>query len=237
MKALLSLKSALTQSSFLGILALVTLLPIVAPHIVLGAQQTTGQSAKVFEINIDGSNLASQVSNSNQNSLTIDQIQNADPLVVNLMSYLQSKGSPLAPNAVDIIKFPFWQRALGISLVESSMCIHTPKVKTTQGWIESYNCSGIGGNNYRIYTSYMDWFTDMNHLLGQPNYVNRPIEKFINYYVQPGSQSWLFGVKKTESDLVTLVIKSDTQRQQLAQVAIPTNTETALATFPENNQN
>lgn len=235
MKALYTLKSVVNQSSMVGIMALATLTPVVLPHVALAAeQQSSSQSAKVFEINIADPKLSKQVSNPSQNSLNIADIQNTDPLVINLTSYLQSKGSPLAPNAAEIVKFPFWQRALGISLVESHMCAYTPKVKTKQGWIESYNCSGIGGNNYRIYTSYMDWFADMNSLLSQPNYVNRPIEKFIGYYVVPGGYNWLYGVKKTESELAILEQQSLAQRQDLAQKSV--NTVTALATFPGNVQ-
>lgn len=229
MKALLTLKSAINQSSTFAVIALILVTPLVYPHLVLAAgDQTLGQSAQVFEIKITDPNLI----NKNQ-SLTMDEVLNTDPLVVNLMSYLQSKGSPLAPYAAEIVKYPFWQRALGISVVESNMCVHTPKVKTEQGWVESHNCSGIGGANYRIYDSYMGWFEDMNNLLGQPNYVNRPIEKFINYYVQPGSASWLYGVKKTEADFSKLVQQSELQRQQTAQDATQTSTITALATFTQ----
>jgi len=230
MKALSILKSAINQSSTFAVIALVLVTPLVYPHLVLAAgDQILGQSAQVFEIKITDPNLITK-------TLTMDEIQNTDPLVVNLMSYLQSKGSPLAPNAAEIVKYPFWQRALGISVVESNMCIHTPKVKTNSGWVESHNCSGIGGANYRIYDSYMGWFEDMNNLLGQPNYINRPIEKFINYYVQPGSASWLYGVKKTEADFAKLIQKSDTQRRETAEDAVQDPTITALATFNQSTQ-
>jgi hypothetical protein len=237
MKALSTLKSAIDQSSFAGIIALVLLTPVLFPQLASAAAlQTSGQlSAQVFEIKVADSSLLDSTPkpNDNKNSISISDIASSDPLVISLNEYLYNQNSPLAGFADKIISYPHWQRALGISLVESHMCQFTPKVKTKKGWVESYNCSGIGGNNYRIYQDYLGWFADMNNLLDKPNYINRPIEKFIGYYVQPGSRNWLYGVKKVEAQLSNLEEQAQAQRQEMAQIHSGPIT-TALATFPEN---
>jgi len=246
MKALSTLRSAINQSSYIGIIALVMTIPLVYPAaIVKAAELQTAEQPKppVFEINVSDLSLISSapkqntVTNNNQNSLTIDAITQSDPLVINLDAYLAAKGSPLAGSASQIVSYPYWQRALGISVVESNMCVHTPMVKTRQGWVQSYNCSGMetGSGSYQIFASYMDWFSALNTLLSQPNYANRPLEKFLGYYVVPGSPSWLHGVKKTEAELSALEQQATVQRQELAiKSAAPLSpANTALATFPE----
>jgi hypothetical protein len=154
-----------------------------------------------------------------------------DPLVQKLKQYLQDKNSPLADSADKIVTYDNWERALGISLVESNMCRFTPKYSSKGKIMESYNCSGIGGDNFKRYDSYMDWFSDMDSLLSQPNYANRPIEKFIGYYVQPGSRSWLYGVKKTEAELVEMENQAKQER-----LALTSNPQLAFAVTPTNSE-
>jgi hypothetical protein len=224
MKALTTLKSAINQSSVLGSIALIMLSPYVLPHLALAAVQTPDSQAQVFTINVpDSVNLnPSQTQNDSQTSLTLDTIVASDPLVVNLDAYLAAKHSPLSGSAAQLVTFPHWQRAIGISLVESNFCQYTPKVKTKSGWIESYNCSGMEtrSGGYQMFDNYLGWFDGLNKLLDKPAYVNRPLEKFIGFYVVPGSISWLHGVQKTESDLQTMVAQAETQRQELAQAQL-----------------
>lgn len=230
MKALSTLKSAINHSSYVGIFALIILMPVIFPHSVSAAElQTSGQQALVFEVKTTNSNQNSNLNNNN--SISLATVTQADPLVAKLQAYLIKKNSPLAESADKLVLYPSWQRALAISFVESNMCRFTPKVKTKQGWVESHNCSGIGGEKYRIYGSYEEWFSDMSNLLNKPNYINRPIEKFLGYYVQPGSPSWLHGVKDTEAELAEMETQSDSERQTLAQKH--NANIIALATFPE----
>lgn len=237
MKALTILKSAINQSSIIGTSALIMLTPVIFPHLALAAQQPLGQpTAQVFEINVpDSVELNPSLKpNTTQNSITLDTIVSSDPLVTNLDAYLASKHSPLVGSAAQLVTFSHWQRAIGISLVESNFCQYTPKVKTKNGWVESYNCSGMekGNGSYQIFDSYLGWFDGINKLLDQPNYINRPLEKFIGYYVQPGSLAWLHGVQKTESDLKDMVAQADTQRQELAQAQLSKVAEAnTLVTF------
>lgn len=210
MKALSTLKSAINQSSILGIIALIVLVPVIYPHYALAADiQTSGQSAIVFKIK-DLKVLEPQ----NQILLSYNDLLQSDPLVIKLKAYLEAKNSPLKDSAGFIITQPKWERAIAISFVESNMCRFTPKHYNKGKYYESYNCSGIGGDNYRKYTSYEDWFVDMNNLLMKPNYVNRPIEKFLNYYVVPGSPNWLKGVKKVEADITKM--KEEAEEERLA---------------------
>ncbi|HVY67650.1 MAG TPA: hypothetical protein VHA30_02005 [Patescibacteria group bacterium] len=219
MKALSTLWSAVDHGPAIAAAVMIGLLPVILPQYALAAElQTQGQSAQVFEIKIADPDLLQNQTN-NDASLQMAEVKQSDPLVVSLQSYLEDHSSPLADSAATLVDYPNWKRALAISLVESHMCLYTPKVKTKAGWVESHNCSGIGGDSYRVYNSYVDWFVDMNNLLGQPNYINRPIEKFINYYVQPGSANWLYGVKKTEKELTALEQQAQVARQQAAQTA------------------
>ena len=224
MKALSTLKSAINQSSTLAFIALITIVPMLYPELGIAAElQTSGQQpAVVFQIN-NPSVLDSQ----NQKSINFQQITNTDPLVVKVKEYLEDHDSPLADSAAYIVTEENWERALAISFVESNMCRFTPKYYAKGKVQESYNCSGIGGDNYKRYTSYEDWFADMNDLLSKPNYTNRPIEKFIGYYVVPGSRNWLNGVKKTEADLNVLEAQASQERQN--QLAAQINPALALA--------
>lgn len=197
--------------------ALVTMVFVVYPETV-GAAQAANQQGKpealVFQID----------SNQNQ-SISEDQNYENDPVVMQVVAYIKQKApkSPLAnPKTVAHMLShtgvtedrAVWMRALGISFVESQMCTYTPKPRG----IESHNCSGIvAGNGYKMYASYEDWFTDMTKLLQKPNYVNRPLKAYLRYYVQPGSYSWLNGVTRVESDLVTIHTKGLEDRVALTQ--------------------
>lgn len=199
MKALFALISA----NFEKALAVAAFLPLIFwmfPYSAYAYANEGQITALVFDINSN---------KSNQNLVSYDQLVQSDPLVNDLLAYLQSKGSPLADRDT-VIKIlshteltngvPVWIRALAISRVESNMCLHEV----------DNNCSGIGGENLKAYDSYADWFDDMSNLLLKPNYQNRPIEKYLHFYVQPGSLSWLHGVQQTEKDLLAL----NTQAQQ-----------------------
>ncbi len=223
MKALSTLKSALDQSSAIGIVALVSLLPVILPDIALAAElQTFGQSAQVFEIKIADSKLVSPTPTPNNNSLSIQDIAENDPLVVLLKDYLADNDSPLGEYAADIIQQPQWQRALAISYVESHMgkyCFNN-------------NCSGIGVKpghpSWRKYGTKLDWFIDLNNLLEKPIYKDKynSCKKMRGVYVQPGSDNWVNGCQTKYNQLMVLTEQAEAQRQALAQGLA------ALSTFP-----
>jgi hypothetical protein len=218
MKALSTLKSAIDQSSIVGIIALFSLVPVLAPHLALAAElQTSGQPAQIFEINVSGSSLLgqNQNSNNNQNSITIDSIQQTDPLTVDVQAFLQDHNSPFQPYTKQLLACPDWKRVLAISFVESNMGIHH----------YSFNSSGIGGQEYlRKYNNYGEWMNDMCNLL-QTRYSGWTLGKMDGVYVQPYSSNWKMGSEKILTQLTALEQTANQQRAENAQ-ALSANTQT-----------
>ncbi len=215
------LQSAIEKS--LIIVALFSTLFLVYPAAAVQAQGFTktpslqaqnGKMAQVFDLNSKPNKKLVQDSLVQTSISLADIVTPADLLAPKIQEYLHSKGSPLAqidPNWILTQNNSF--RAIAISFVESNMCKRTPKRLVAGRVVESYNCSGIA-NGKRVYNSYQEWFEDMNNLLNKPAYVNRPIEKFLGFYVVPGSSNWLNGVKKVEGDLRHLELEA--QREHLA---------------------
>ncbi|HYV33489.1 MAG TPA: hypothetical protein VE973_01415 [Candidatus Limnocylindria bacterium] len=218
MNALYSLKSAVGQSPKIGIIALILLTPVIFPRLAFAAElQTVGQQNQIFEIKVSDSNLLKP------NSLSIQEATDKDPLVISLKQYLKNNDSPLGVYAAEIIKLPQWQRALAVSYVESHMgrdCFNN-------------NCSGMGGApgtpTWRKYATKLDWFIDLTNLLEKPVYkdVHNTFQKMRGFYVQPGSDAWVYGATKKYNELMALTTQADLARQATAQSI------TALATFPE----
>ena len=228
MKALTTLKSAINQSTYLGIAALVSLIPVITPHLAFAAEQTSGQpTAQIFEIT-DPSAL-DQSPKQNNNSLSIQTVSDNDPLVIKLRAYLVANGSPLDIYAPEIVKQPQWQRALAISFVESNMgkyCFNN-------------NCSGMGGApgtpSWRKYETKLDWFIDLINLLEKPIYKEKytTFKQMKGIYVYPGSDSWVYGSQKKYNELMDLTAQAETESRTLAQSH---QTELAtLTTFDQNN--
>lgn len=215
MKALSSLWSAINQSSFVGIIALVSLLPYVVPQQALAAElQTSGQSAQIFQIKIEDPTLLDPSQKPNlQNSITIDDLANNDPLTAKLASYLEQNDSPMADEAGKFIQYPQWQRAVAISFVESNFCKKAM----------NKNCTSIGvapGDRlWRKYSNYADWMADMSKLMEKPIYKDRlnTFQKMKGVYVVPGSSAWVNGAQKKYDELMALTEQAETDRQALAQ--------------------
>lgn len=215
------------------IIALFSTLFLVYPETTVlasGLQTQNGETAQVFELN-SKQNTELVTIQAVPKSITIgDIVTTNDLLAPSLKQYLQSKGSPIAAFADEIpAKYNNYKRVIAISFVESNMCKRTPKIRTKHGSVESHNCSGIGGGS-RVYGSYEEWFADMNNLLNKPNYASRPLEKFLGYYVVPGSKNWLNGVKKVEGDIAYL---ENNAAQQLAAMKNDPSLSIATAGTPE----
>jgi hypothetical protein len=230
MKASYPLESAIEKS--LVVLALFSTFFLAYPEstvLAQGLQTQNGKTAQVFDINSKSKKNLAQT-NLVETSISIaDIVTPSDLLAPKIQAYLASKGSPLAsldPNWILTQNNSF--RAIAISFVESNMCKRTPKPFIGGQHVESHNCSGIGGGG-KVYPSYQAWFEDMNNLLNRPAYVNRPIEKFLHFYVQPGSLNWLNGVKKVEGDLRFL----EAQAQQEHFALTGGNLNIATAGAPE----
>src|SRR3989344_2483907 len=213
MKALFNLKPAIGQSH-IGIIALVALVPVIFPEIALAAElQALGEQNQVFEIKISDPSVLNQNSKPKlQTFLTIEEVQNNDPLVIALKEYLNKHNSPMAEYAAEMVKQPQWQRALAISYVESHM----------GRFCHSNNCSGIGGapgmKSWRKYPTKLDWFKDMCQLMERPIYKEKytTFQKMRGVYVKPGTANWVNGATKKYNDLIKLTEESETQRIALA---------------------
>jgi len=209
MKALLTLKSAIDQSSFVGIIALILLTPILQPQLASAAAlQTSEQStAQVFKINVSDSSLLD--STPKQNSITLNDIQSTDPLTVNLQAFLQDNNSPLQGYAGQLLSHDNWKTIVSISFVESNMCVHN----------YYYNCSGIGGQEYlRKYNNFGEWIEDMNNIL-VTRYSGWTLDKMNGVYVQPRSANWGLGSSKILSQLTTLENFSNLERAEIARAS------------------
>lgn len=226
MTAILRLKSAINQNTLFGAIALVTLIPIVAPRAVFAAEQTSSPQAIIFEIK--GSTTSnSQISGPTApQSLSIEEVESNDPLVIKLKAYLEKHNSPLAEYSAEIVKQPQWQRALAISWVESNFgrrCADN-------------NCSGIGvapGHKlWRKYPTKLDWFKDMSALMEKPIYKEKytTFKQMLGVYVVPGSPQWLNGATKKFNELTALTEEAEAEKRALAQL---NDANANLHTFPE----
>jgi hypothetical protein len=225
MKALSTLKSAIDQSSFVGIIALVLLVPVIRPDIASAAAlQTSEQStAQVFEINVSDPSLLDSApkQNNTETSVTVNDVEQSDPLAVNLTAYLKENNSPLQNYVPQLLTHDNWDKVVAISFVESNMCIHNL----------NYNCSGIGGpGHFRKYKDFGGWIDDMSSLLNS-HYNGWTLDKMNCVYVQPCSPNWAYGSNRTLAQLQLIETVSEQQRRELAQ---NNNSELAtLPTFPE----
>lgn len=212
MKAPLALNSVIEKAAI--VFAFLPLVLLIYPETVAAAYsaQNQGPNALVFEID----------SKSNQKLLTYDELAQYHSrtdmptlLAPKVKAYLESKGSPLAQYADEIVKQPQWQRALAISYVESNFgkrCADN-------------NCSGIGGapsmKSWRKYPNKLEWFKDMTALLEKPIYKERytNCKAMLGVYVVPGSQRWLNGCNQVSNELLALTEQANQER--LAYIANP----------------
>lgn len=224
MKAPLNLNSVIEKA--VAILAFLPLLFMVYPEFAVAAYtaQNKGDKALVFEID----------SKSTQKLLTYDELaQYHSKTDINIIlapkvkAYLESKGSPLAVYADEIVKQPQWQRALAISYVESNFgkrCADN-------------NCSGIGvapsHPSWRRYPTKLEWFKDMNTILEKPIYKERytNCKAMMGVYVVPGSPRWLNGCTQVSNEL--LAITAQAQNERLAFIQNYHNPDTASVATTE----
>ena len=222
MKALNFLKSAINQSSFVGVIALVLLIPVLFPKLAFADDQTSGSQAQIFKINITDPSVLNP--NNNQNSLTIDSIEQADPLNVDLQAYLQDHNSPLQSYTTQLLSKPNWKEVVAISFVESNMCVHNL----------NYNCSGIGGpGHFYAFTNFGGWIDCMSNLL-TTRYSDKTLAQMNGVYVQPASANWLNGSTKVYNELTALEQTANQQRVAMAQASVnTTSSNQELATIAQ----
>lgn len=207
MKALLSSRSAINQSSLIVISALILIAPLVFPGFIARADglQTDGTNQPlVFKIN----------DFQNQNSLTLQQAAQVDPLSADLQAYLQNYNSPLANYVPQLLTVDNWKQIVAISFVESHMCQY-----------QIYNnCSGIGGQGHLYkYKDLSDWINGMSTLLSA-HYSGWTLAEMDGVYVQPYSPNWRYGSERVLAELTVLEQKASDQRAANAQNLVQTAT-------------
>ncbi|OGE76550.1 MAG: hypothetical protein A3C85_04670 [Candidatus Doudnabacteria bacterium RIFCSPHIGHO2_02_FULL_48_21] len=79
-----------------------------------------------------------------------------DPRVEPLREYLESKSSPMAPFAEELLKHRHYRLIIGISFAESNFCKRN---------IRPHNCWGIGGGKPETYKDYAHAFARANQLI------------------------------------------------------------------------
>ncbi|HEX3100014.1 MAG TPA: hypothetical protein VHQ41_03515 [Patescibacteria group bacterium] len=223
MKAPLSLNSAI-EKLVVG-LAFLPLLFMIYPEFAAAAYVAQSSQGKALVFEID--------SKPTQNLLTYDELveydahTNIDALVApKVKAYLDSKGSPLAQYADEIVKQPQWQRALAISYVESNYgkrCADN-------------NCSGIGGapsmKSWRRYPTKLDWFKDLSALLEKPTYKQKFTScNTMNGVYNAGSRTWVNGCNKASNELIALT--NEAQNERLAFMNKPTTGSTVTTATAE----
>lgn len=212
MKAPLALNSIIEKATV--VLAFLPLVFMIYPESVAAAYnaQNSGGQALVFEIdskptqNLTYDELLAYESKSDLNTFLAPKVK----------AYLESKGSPLAEYAEDIVKQPQWQRALAISYVESNFgkrCADN-------------NCSGIGVSpshkSWERFATKKDWFIRMTQLLERPIYKERytTCNAMKGVYVVPGSARWVNGCNTVSNEL--LAITEQAKAERIAFLSIPT---------------
>ena len=224
MKAPLALNSVIEKA--IVVFAFLPLVFMIYPESVAAAYvaQNSGTKALVFEID----------SKSTQKLLTYDEVAAYEAksninvfLAPKVKAYLESKGSPLAEYAEDIVKQPQWQRALAISYVESNFgkrCADN-------------NCSGIGVSpshkSWERFATKKDWFIRMTQLLERPIYKERftTCNSMKGVYVVPGSARWVNGCNTVSNEL--LAITEQAQNDRIAFLSIPITQPTVVAATAE----
>lgn len=230
MKAPLSLTSAIEKVAV--VLAFLPLVFMVYPEFAAAAYVAQNSQGKALVFEID--------SKSKQNSINAQSLLSYDELAAyhantdiptilapKVRAYLESKGSPLAVYADEIVKQPQWQRALAISYVESNFgkrCADN-------------NCSGIGVSpshkSWRRYSTKLDWFKDMSALLEKPTYKVKytNCNSMKGVYVVPGSARWVNGCNQVSNEL--LAITAQAEQERLAYLAQPSGSRTVTVATSE----
>lgn len=126
---------------------------------------------------------------------TVVEIEEKHTEVVSAVrQFLESKGSPLAPDTEHLTSLKHWRLLIAISAIESQYC------KRQLG----YNCWGIGGDSaYRHYGSYQEAATDADALITRWQERGRwlTVEDMNCHYVVPCNQNWVNVVNQTLNHL------------------------------------
>lgn len=118
-------------------------------------------------------------------------------LVENVSQYLESKDSPLAPDAEFVTGLKHWKLLIAISAIESQYCKRQL----------SYNCWGVGGDSaYRHYSSFTEAAQDADALITRWQERGRwhTVDDMNCHYVVPCNPTWVRTVNMVLSELNAL---------------------------------
>jgi hypothetical protein len=221
MKAPSALESAIEKATTIFALLIVAMTWIF-PHATLASsQQTTGNTALVFEIKPEQKEEALRPK---QTLVTMEQIQNADPdfHMSNLLKqYLESKKSPMAACSDVLVHLKNYPKIISLSAAESGFArVQTPGsfnawgVMTTGGKLKKM------GNNWCESVANMDIFLSTYPRKSSVKYSDMSITDMCGLYKQPcpgkASHHWARNNNKILNDMANL--QSQAKNQALAYV-------------------
>lgn len=216
-----------TKSRVLAALMIALISTVIYPEIGKTAHASEGNQSLVFELKPNALKENSNTVRTTQ--LQMSEVAANDALVQAVQKYLETRKSPLAPYASEIILLPNWEQALGITYVESNFCAKAA----------NFNCGSVGvkpGHTaWKKFETPLDGFRAVSLLLEKPLYKNKynTCKKKMGVYVVPGSANWLRGCEKVETDMKAITAQAENANRNLATIAEPSmhisNREIALA--------
>ena len=116
-----------------------------------------------------------------------------DPRIEILRSYLESKKSPMAPYAEELLEKEHYRLIIGISFEESNFCKRN---------IRPHNCWGIGGGKPEQYRDYAHAFSRADQLIQKYHDGGLTTPKLMrNRWVGWKNDKWILAVEQVTRDL------------------------------------
>lgn len=178
-----------------------------SPHAALAQANVSDEKPFVFEIK-DSQNqtsapataglptleeLISQTLKQIADVTELEQIAPVDPRTAVMRQYLESKKSPLAPFAEEVLQNYHYRLILGISFAESNFCKRN---------IRPHNCWGIGGGKPEQYRDYAHAFSRADQLIQKYHDGGLTTPKLMrNRWVGWKNDKWILAVEQVTRDL------------------------------------
>lgn len=172
----------------------------IAPYAAL-AQSVPAYEPFVFEIKksenvkISLADLGDVIFTDDVANADMEHEPKTDPRIQPLREYLESKNSPMALHAEELLKHYHYRLIIGISFAESNFCKRN---------IRPHNCWGIGGGKPEVYKDYSEAFARANELIGKYHAGGLTTPKLMrNRWVGWQNNSWIVAVNQVTKDLET----------------------------------
>lgn len=203
------------KSRVLAVLMIAVISTIIYPEMGKTAHASQGNQSLVFELKPNALKENSSMASATQ--LQMKEVAANDALVQGVQKYLESRKSPLAPYASQIVLEPNFEQALAITFVESNFCAKAA----------NFNCGSVGvgpsHKSWRKFDNHFEGFQAVTKLLEKPLYKDKynTCKKKMGVYVVPGSSNWLRGCEKVENDMKALVADAGNTRRNLIATSQP----------------